>query len=391
MSNPNDQDVYQISKEHQQGPGAPPPSGGVPPYGPGPGGFPPQGGPPQGNVVYYPIFQRQRSFLGTLILTLGGLCVLGFFSVLFLGAMFSVVVTSLQEASLQIEDAKPPEKFVSGNRNSKKKIIIMTISGTILGKEDGFVKKQIDAITSDPEVKAIVLRINSPGGTVTGSDYYLEHLKRMKEETEVPIVVSMGSLATSGGYYVAMVGDVLFAEPTTWTGSIGVFSPMYNLSELCEKIGVSSDPIVSGPHKAMGNVTKPMSEEEKKIWQGLVDDSFARFKSVIREGRSHFEENPDELDALATGQVYTANQALELKLVDEIGFVEAAIERARDLAGLTENDSKVVKFTPVKGLVEALLESKSDPAAVQSRVFDAMSSPQLYYMMPGAFPDNREK
>jgi len=170
-----------------------------------------------------------------------------------------------------------------------------------------------------------------------------------------------------------------------------VIAPMYNLAELCQKIGVSSDPIVSGPMKGMGNITKPMSEEEKKIWQTLIDDSFDHFKAIVREGRANFAANPEELDAIATGQVYTANQALENGLIDEIGFLDDAVEYAIDKAGLNSNNSKVVKYTSRKGLMDVLLEGQAEEAAAQTTIMNMLTNPQPYYLMPGALPDYRER
>ena len=125
----------------------------------------------------------------------------------------------------------------------------------------------------------------------------------------------MGGIAASGGYYVSMaVGDTpdtIFAEPTTWTGSIGVIIPHYNLADLMDDWGIKEDTIASHRLKTMGSLAKPMTEEERKIFQGLVDDSFGRFKEIIRDGRPKFRKDPAALDKLATGQVFTAEQALK--------------------------------------------------------------------------------
>ena len=372
----NPQDVYQIA-------------GNCPPN--GPTGTTP-GGPQLGNVVYYPIAARRQSIFMSFVLFLCGLFAVGFVMFALLSVIFMPFLALMQpETFASLNEGVLPEKYVFGEKTATDKIAILSVSGTILGNEDGFVKKQIDSITKDKRVKAVVLRVVSPGGTISGSDYYLEQLKKMKSERKIPVVVSMGAMATSGGYYVAMVGDRLFAEQTTLTGSIGVIAPMYNLSELCQKIGVSSDPIVSGPMKGMGNITKPMSEEEKKIWQSLIDDSFNHFKAVVREGRANFAAQPEQLDTIATGQVYTANQALENGLIDEIGFLDDAIEYAIDKAGLNTNNCKVVKYTNRKGLMDVLLEGQAEEAAAQTKIMNMLTSPQPYYLMPGALPDYKER
>ncbi len=380
----NPQDVYQFA-------GGYPASGptGTPPGGPSGGGS--SGGP--GNFVYYPvaIAPRRQSFFMSLFLFCCGLIAVAFFAFVLLSILLSPIIAVMHPDSFSLNEGRLPEKYVSGNKNAPDKVAILTISGTILGGENSFIKKQIDSISKDQQVKVVVLRIVSPGGTISGSDYYLEHLKRMKNERGIPVIVSMGSLATSGGYYVAMAGDILFAEHTTITGSIGVIAPMYNLSGLCQKIGISADPIVSGPMKGMGNITKPMSEEEKKIWQALIDDSFERFKQIVREGRPQFAAKPEELDEIATGQVYTANQALDNGLIDKIGFLDDAIEAAMSTVGLNANNCKVVKYSSRQNLFDALLESRSEEASVQARILNLLTTPQPYYLMPGTLPDFKEE
>jgi len=381
----NHQDVYQIAGGYPaSGPATPPPGGSGGPSGPG-------GGP--GNYIYYPVAvaPRRQSFFMSLFLFCCGLVAVGFLAFLFLSILLAPIVAVMHPESFAINEGRLPEKYVSGEKNALDKVAILTISGTILGGDSTYIKKQIDSISKDKSVKAVVLRIVSPGGTISGSDYYLEQLKRMKSERRIPVIVSMGSMATSGGYYVAMVGDQLFAEPTTVTGSIGVIAPMYDLSELCQKIGISSDPIVSGPMKGMGNITKPMSEEEKKILQALIDDNFDRFKQIIREGRPQFAARPEALDEIATGQIYTANQALENGLIDKIGFLDDAVEAAMSAAGLSANNSRVIKYSSRQTLFETLLESRSEEVSVQARILNLLSTPQLYYIMPGALPDFKEE
>ena len=169
----------------------------------------------------------------------------------------------------------PQEKWHSLSRTAMKKIAIIDISGAIMEGEDSFTMKQVDRVREDDDVVGVVLRINSPGGTVTGSDYIYHHLRDLAEKRKLPIVVSMGSICASGGYYVAMsVGsqpDTIFAEPATWTGSIGVIIPHFDLSGTLSKLGISDDSIASGPLKEMGTPTRPMTDAERKVLQGLVD------------------------------------------------------------------------------------------------------------------------
>lgn len=239
------------------------------------------------------------------------------------------------------------EKYHSGAKYAADKVAIIDVSGVILEGE-GFVKHQIDMVREDEAVKAVVLRVDSPGGTVTGSDYLYHHLNRLRDERKIPIVVSMGGVAASGGYYVSMsVGDqerAIFAEPTTTTGSIGVIVPHYDLSGLLARFDVKDDSIVSHPRKQMLAMTRKLNDEERQIAQNYVNESFERFLEIVRSGRPSLREDDEKLRELATGEVFTAKQALAGGLVDEIGFIEDAIARAHELGKLDEKNTRVVKY-----------------------------------------------
>jgi protease IV len=227
--------------------------------------------------------------------------------------------------------------------------------------------------------------VNSPGGTINGSDYMLHHLRGLAKEAHIPIVVSMGGLAASGGYYVSMcVGDAaetIFAEPTTWTGSIGVIIPHYNIGELMKNWGIQDDSIASERLKEMGSFSRKMTEEERKIFQGLVADGFTRFKNVIKQGRPKFKKDPAALDKLATGQVFTADQALAGGLIDKIGFIEDAVDRAIALAGLDKDNVRVVKYKAERRLADLLLGSESARSrAAALAALQEMATPQAYYL-----------
>jgi protease IV len=280
------------------------------------------------------------------------------------------------------------EQYHSLERHASQKVAIITLEGTILEGE-GFVKKQIDHIRKDDAVKAIVLRVNSPGGTVTASDYLYHHLKKLASERELPLVVSMGGIAASGGYYISMaVGDTpdtIFAEPTTWTGSIGVVIPHYNVAGLMEKWQVEDDSIKSHRLKQMGSPTRAMTEEERKIFQELVDDSFGRFKEIVKAGRPAFRQDEDALTKVATGQVFTTRQALANGLVDKQGFIEDAIEKAITLAGLEKEHVKVVKYKRSASLLDLLLLSAHSQPARRGVTGDLaalldLASPRAYYL-----------
>lgn len=275
------------------------------------------------------------------------------------------------------------EKHHSGAKQARNKVAVITVEGAIL-KGDGFVKHQIDRARDDKNVKAIVVRVNSPGGTITGSDYIHHHLVKLREDKQVPMVVSMGGIAASGGYYLAMaVGDqerAIYAEPTTTTGSIGVIVPHYDLSGLLDQFQVKDDSIVSHPRKQLLSMTKPIPDEDREILQVYVDEAFLRFKEIVAGGRPALREAPDKLDELATGEIFTAKQAQALGLVDELGFIEEAIDRAIELAGLDADQTRVVEYKQPPSLfnLPILSDVESRPSALA--LILELNTPQAYYL-----------
>jgi protease-4 len=290
------------------------------------------------------------------------------------------------------------ERWHSLSKTSLDKIAIIKVEGTIFGNE-AFVKRQIERVRDDERVKAIVLRVDSPGGTVTGSDYIYHHLKTLAEAKKIPMVVSMGSIAASGGYYVAMaVGDkenTIYAEPTTWTGSIGVVIPHYDISGLLEKINVQDDSIASNPLKLMGSPTRrfpePLRGEEQQILQGLVDSSFAGFKEIVLASRAALRGDQAAQESVFTGRIFTARQAQEKHLVDRLGFVEDAIDRAIELAGVKKSEVRVVEFRQPRGLVDQMLfgpQGRKQPFDLSALV--ELNTPRAYYLctwVPGLSVD----
>ncbi len=338
------------------------------------------------HALVVPEPRKKRPFVRFLLTLL----VLGFLGSVAVNFLFVVVgLGSLVSAD---DEGRVVEKHFALNRHGADKVAILSIEGTILGGE-GFFKQQIDHARKDIEdgrLKAIVLRVNSPGGTISGSDYMLHHLRRLVAESgkaKIPIVVSMGGLAASGGYYVSMcVGDTpnsIFAEPSTWTGSIGVIIPHYNVEDLMQKWGIQEDAVVSHHLKEMGSITKKMTPEERDIFQKLVNDGFTQFKDVIKQGRPKFRDDPAALDKLATGQIFTATQAKKNGLVDEIGFVEAAIDRAIQLAGLNRDNVDVVKYKAEPRLSDILFgQSRVQPSLDMAALLET-ATPRAYYLYAG--------
>lgn len=291
---------------------------------------------------------------------------------------------------------KPQEKYHSLAEEGTKKIAIITVEGAIVDADGGFVKQQIDRVRDDKDVVAVVLRIDSPGGTVTSSDYLYHHLRKLVEDRKLPMVVSMGSICASGGYYLAMsVGDrpdAIFAEPTTWTGSIGVVIPHYDVSGFLTEHDVKDDSIASHKYKLMGSPTRALTPvekaEERKLLQELVDVSFARFKDIVASGRPKLKANPADLDKVATGQVFTAEQALGKGLVDRIGFIEDAVDRAAVLSDASKSELRCVKYEQPPTSLSSLLGAKSPLAPSSAAQWNLsalldLAAPRAYYLFSG--------
>ncbi len=333
-------------------------------------------GPTYPSAPMYPPPPPRPSFWGRLFVAL---LVLGF-----LGSVF-VNVVLLAAVGLMYGDFEDHvrEKTWSGELTAPDKVAVITLDGVLMDDE-GFFKRQIDRARKDESVKAVVLRIDSPGGSIAASDSLFHQLRKLADERKIPLVVSMGAIAASGGYYVAMaVGDQaesIYAEPSTWTGSIGVIIPHYNLGELMDKAGVKEDSVASEPLKRMGSITRPMTEPERKIFQSLVDDGFTQFKAVIKQGRPKFRKDPAALDRLATGQIYSAAQAKAAGLVDRLGFLDDAIQRACELAHLPLDKVRAVRYRREVDWVGGLLESRAAVRGFDLAALLDTATPRAYYL-----------
>lgn len=237
------------------------------------------------------------------------------------------------------------EKTLQGS--GKDKILLMDISGIIsdtgkrsfsmLDRGPGIVarvKEELDKAAEDKRIKALVLRINSPGGTVTSCDIIYREIRRFKEKKNIPVIACLMDMATSGGYYVAAAADTIIAHPTTITGSIGVIVMKFNVKGLFDKFGIAEETIKSGDKKDLMSPFRGITAEEQKIMQDIIDSLHRQFIKVIDRGRNDLSE--DDIAALADGRIYTADQALENKMVDDIGYLSDALEAATKEASLAK-------------------------------------------------------
>ncbi len=242
------------------------------------------------------------------------------------------------------------------------KVVVIPLSGTITTGSSFFgstitpevTKEQLRKAEKDDAVRAIILRIDSPGGSVVVCQEILKEVKRVKQSK--PIVVSMGSMAASGGYYISAEADRIVALPGTLTGSIGVISQIPNVKGLYDKLGIEMQTFKGGKYKDMYTGLRKLTPEESEIMQKLVDYYYNQFVDVVAEGRGL---NKEEVRNLATGQLYTGVEAKELGLVDELGDQDTAIDLAIELAGITSARVEYYEL-PSKSLLESLLGIKLD-------------------------------
>jgi protease-4 len=230
------------------------------------------------------------------------------------------------------------EMQVGGGKGSDK-IALVEIEGMLINARTGgfmqptenkvsLFKEQLERAAADEHVKAVVLRVNSPGGTVTSSDTMYQLLMRFKERTKKPVIASLQEVCASGGYYVSCASDQIMANPTTVVGSIGVIFNTFDASRGMDKIGIRAEAIKSGPLKDMGSPFKAMAPEERAVMQGMVDEYYARFKSVVA---AHRTVPQAEVGHATDGRVYSGEQAMKIGLVDQLGLLEDAISLARKL------------------------------------------------------------
>ncbi|HSC57236.1 MAG TPA: signal peptide peptidase SppA [Nitrospira sp.] len=261
-------------------------------------------------------------------------------------SLLLLISAAVQYGCVTINLLEPPgpvqEVQLSGSGDGK--VLLLDLSGVISSQDkDGLIpqpnllatfKEELTKASKDEKVKAVVLRINSPGGTVNASDILYHELKTFKANKKIPVIASMMDVAASGGYYLAMATDAILVHPSTVTGSIGVIMLTVNAKGLLEKVGVEANAITSGPRKDMGSPFRTMTAEEKLIFQGVIDSFYDRFLAVVQEGRPHL--SADQIKKLADGRIYSGEQAKAAGLVDEVGYLDEAIDLAKKNAGLTE-------------------------------------------------------
>lgn len=266
-------------------------------------------------------------------------------------------------------------------------VAVIPVEGMIMSGEppSGFVRPRntysaeivrlIEGAEANPAVRAIVVRVDSPGGGIVASDEIYQALHRAKK----PVVVSMGSIAASGGYYISCAADEIFANPNTLTGSIGVITIIPNVEGLLDKLGVKMYVMESGPHKESG-AFQPLTEEEQRIWKGIIEETYDNFVQVVAEGRGLSEQRVREL---ADGRVYTGRQALKAGLVDALGNLPEAVARAGELGGIV-GKPRIIPYRPAPSLFGGLLSTflPVNPLAPWQALLEQPFTIQYLYLGP---------
>jgi protease-4 len=290
------------------------------------------------NEVTQPTQQRTSPAVWILVIGLVlGLLIVGS------GVAMKIAFSSFTDLSAltEMSSGGMVEKSLNyGNKKSDDKIAVISVNGQIAGDGSALagtgmvnaISKQLRKATKDSTVKAVVIEMNSPGGGLTASDIIHHEVLAVKAAGK-PVVVHVNGLAASGGYYISAPADYIISNPTAMIGSIGVIMMRFELIDLMKKIGVNADPIKSTKMKDLGSGFRPLYPEERQFFLDMIATFQHRFVTIISEGRKIPEAQVFEM---ASGLIWTADQAKEKKLIDEVGYFETALDKARDLAGLKE-------------------------------------------------------
>lgn len=234
-----------------------------------------------------------------------------------------------------------------------------TDSGSLISQSQGTaserVMRELQQARNDPKAKAVLLRINSPGGSASAAQEIAEEVDKLRSAGK-PVVVSMGDLCASAGYWIASRGDYLFASPASMTGSIGVYIDYNNIEELMNKLGIHNEKIKSGAHKDILSFSRPMTDEERALLQQMVDDIYNQFVHVVADGR-HMDEA--KVRAIADGRIFTGQQALSAGLIDAVGNYYDALGYAGSAAGLGDGQIPTHSYSeghPLKGLFSSEMD-----------------------------------
>lgn len=240
--------------------------------------------------------------------------------------------------------AQEPTPEVIEEGNSEERILVLPIEGQIGLDGSGYnhesILSSIEQASVDGTIKAVLLAVDTPGGAVYHTHEVYAELLELKEQTNMPIYATMGSMAASGGYYVSMAADSIYASPHTITGSIGVIMSNFDVSGLMEDYGIKQNVIKSGEMKDLLSPTREMTDDEETVLQAYIDESFTEFLNVVEAGRPNLSRS--DIENLSDGRIYSGQQALEEGLIDQVGYFKDALADLREQEGLS--DAEVFQF-----------------------------------------------
>jgi protease IV len=276
---------------------------------------------------------------------------IGLIVVLMMAASFFIAGCGGLHVNIGAESKKQPLKEFTLQGSESGKVLIIPVRGflsdapekSLLGNKASIVEEVVSHLKmaeQDGNIKAVVLEINSYGGSTTASDILYHEIMGYKERTKAKVVAALMDVAASGGYYIALPADRIVAHPTTITGSVGVILMLPKFGGLMDKIGLAVEVNKSGKEKDMGSPFRPSTPEEQKILQELTDRMAKRFQDLVAK---HRHVDKEQLTAIAAARIYTADEAMHMKLVDRIGYMDNAISEAIEAAGLSK-DAKVVVY-----------------------------------------------
>lgn len=262
---------------------------------------------------------------------------------------------------------------------ARNRIALVSVQGIIHGQSADDVYRQLKAAREDRRVRGIIVRINSPGGTISASDQIYKEICKYREEAKKPVVAFMQGVAASGGYYASVACEKIVAEPTTITGSIGVLSGWFVVQELLEdKLGVLPVTVTSGPKKDWpSSFRKPAPEELAYMRDKLITPAYERFVQIVAEGRKELL-SPEAVRQLSDGSIYGAQEALEVKLIDEIGYLDRAIDLVKSMAKI--NEAEVVEYRKAFSLSDFLSYRKASLPKLDRNLLYELGTPEILYL-----------
>jgi protease-4 len=292
--------------------------------------------------------------------------------VLFLMFIGLVAVFAMGQSGIFTE-----EVIQAGPRTAK--IVVITVQGVIDSEQAQDIYRQIKSARGDRHIKGLILRVNSPGGTISGSDQICNELRKYRKDENKPVVAFMQGVAASGGYYVSVGCDKIIAEPTAITGSIGVIAGYFVIQGLLEeKLGIQPTIFKSSEKKDWPSPFRPVTEEQRQYIQNkLIDPAYNRFVQVVAEGRGEAL-TFDDVKRLADGSIYGAQEALSEKLIDKIGYIDEAVEQVKLLAGIEK--AQVVEYRKQFSLPYLLSSRSRNILKVDKSTLYELSTPQVLYL-----------